>query len=225
MVIPTLVGHTDRRRTSFKTVKLLQNKENDFLLSLFPFCEVRSALQLSETQHNFFFHFVNLLMICEIYFVYRHIFLFYVTLAYIVLFCFLHSQKRCRCVMWPCVNPCCTLSCHFYWFQTHKKLHITCHSFSLKCRPNAWWFVTSSDKLIHWINRALPLPLTYDEFTAERGHFTRWMCQCLICIGHTMPSDKLYFVQILFFGKYLIILPRLKCWIMQQTCNSLSPCS
>ncbi len=32
--------------------------------------------------------------------------------------------------------------------------------------------------------------------------------QLSICIGLTMPSDKLYFVQILFCcGKYLIILP------------------
>ncbi len=56
--IPMLVGHTDRNKTSFKTVKLLQNKENGFLRSGFPFRELWSTkLQLSKTQHNLLFHF------------------------------------------------------------------------------------------------------------------------------------------------------------------------
>jgi len=56
--IPMLVGHTDRNKTSFKTVKLLQNKENGFLQSDFPFRELWSPkLQLSKTQHNLLFHF------------------------------------------------------------------------------------------------------------------------------------------------------------------------
>ncbi len=56
--IPMLVGRTDRNKTSFKTVKLLQNKENGFLRSDFPFRELWSPkLQLSKTQHNLLFCF------------------------------------------------------------------------------------------------------------------------------------------------------------------------
>jgi len=67
MVIPMLVGYTDRSKTLFKTVKVLQNKENYFL-PLFSFPRTLERVTINHNSAHFFLSFCQsvVLSICDL---------------------------------------------------------------------------------------------------------------------------------------------------------------